>query len=406
MTRFDPSPGDEIRLGGATYRFEGHPAAPWTVYAAEGRKAIVYRLRSKGNKRIAFKVFKGSFRGPHLLEGPRTLRPLRDLEGLKVARRAVVDPSSKLAERHPETAFAVIMPWIDAPTWSDLLMRAARREGHLDPSASLRLSLRFLDVLRGLESRSAAHTDVAAGNVAVSPQSGDVELLDVEDVYLPNRQPPQRRPCGSAGYQHPSLKTGGDCWCPEGDRFAAAILAAELILLSDRDLALHACEDGLLQDNRDGLFEDAVKSLRRRAPGFGNVFLKAWESPDLGRCPQIAELVLALRPVAPAAAPTRGWIETVPSRHHPQATAETPVKRWRPILVSWRAGTRTSPTGRPGPPPSPKALASFRPYFLLSSAVLGFSCWAGTGEPTWLALILLGLTLDLLRTAVSRRRAP
>ncbi len=244
-----------------------------------------------------------------------------------------------------------------------------------------------------------AHTDLSPGNVVFELGSCDVQLLDLEDMYMP-AAPGAKVALGSQGYRHPSGDTSGEnFWRPEGDRYAAAVLAAEILVLSNRDLARLATDEGFFTDHRlcaqaSSRFDEAKALLSKVAPTFAAVFERAWLAETLNECPRVSELYEAAREDA-ANAPRAYQFEG-------SATAqETPIfgfARWHPPSLDTPPVWRPLPVPPPVPaparqpislsaPPSvsvpassyiPPAIPAVRP-FIERDALVGIAIGAGIG---------------------------
>ena len=118
------------------------------------------------------------------------------------------------------------------------------------------------------------------------------ELLDLEDLYMPNIAEPAAKTIGTPNYQHPA---GKDTWRSAGDRYATAVLASEVLLLSDVGKARCATDTGYYGGNRTvdearQRFDEAQQWFQREAPEFGEALEAAWKSDSLLKCPRIAAL--------------------------------------------------------------------------------------------------------------------
>jgi hypothetical protein len=248
---FRPNVHDELTLNGVTYRIAEHPAAPGIPYGQEGRAGIVYQLlpadRSAGFQPAALKVFRARFRTPALVSQAEKLAAFADLPGLTVCRRTVLTPqrNADLLRREPDLTYAVLMPWIEGPTWVEVMLE----KRPLTPQQALDLARAFADILSRMEQNGIAHCDLSGPNVllpmlagqtadrrpqtAYSPSS-TVELVDVEGLYAPGLPRPEALPSGSSGYAHRTAREG--LWGPTADRFAGAVLLAEMLGWGDESV--------------------------------------------------------------------------------------------------------------------------------------------------------------------------
>jgi hypothetical protein len=333
---FRPNVHDELTLNGVTYRIAEHPAAPGIPYGQEGRAGIVYQLlpsptgRGAGDEgAMALKVFRARFRTPALVSQAEKLAAFADLPGLTVCRRTVLTPTryADLLRREPDLTYAVLMPWIEGPTWTEVMLE----KRPLTPQQALDLARAFADILSRMEQNGIAHCDLSGPNVllpmlaqptadrrpqtAYSPSS-TVELVDVEGLYAPGLPRPEALPSGSAGYAHRTAREG--LWGPTADRFAGAVLLAEMLGWGDESVR-QACYGETYFDPAEmpGQGSTGEAPLRPNPPRYrtltaalarhygqpvADLFERAWTSETLADCPTFGEWLVALpeHPVAQA----------------------------------------------------------------------------------------------------------
>lgn len=390
-TPFKPDPDDTLILFGKPLAFRQHPTARIRMpNSAEGGRATVYELRDPAGRRLALKVFRLNYREPALAESGSRLTELGSLDGMNAAQRQVVLPGDEAVRRFPDLEYALLMPWIDGETWAEVLMhRAPLAEG-----TAIHLCARFLSVVRTLEAAGASHTDLACGNVVVQQEPIGMQLLDLEDMYLPGAPPPANPRPGSSGYQH---RLREPVFCPEGDRYAAAVLAAEILAMANPALTEMGSDTGMFgacagDPDGDAAYARVDLWLRQIAPAFASAFCRAWHAPRLAECPTVAELHEAIKPFAdatplPAVAPPSGQSIMVPQHEKvvwrrdsaaPPVPPDPPTQSAPSINhVNW-AGTA---------PSSPKPL---------SSAPSKKPRTSGGDIPMWLILALATIFIALL----------
>jgi hypothetical protein len=298
QTQFDPNPGDTIQLFGGEYEFLANPKVSRFAYAVEGRKASVFKMKRRTGAEYALKVFRLAYRSNDSSRAFDALTRFSKLKGLTIAQRTLILPGSDEANHSPDLEYAVHMPWIASRTWANFLGDAAKGKGN-PPETCGRLAKAFLEAMSGLEANGIAHTDISPGNVAFDAAKATVELLDLEDIYAPGLPAPARPTSGTDGYRHKSVDEGATTWCAEGDRYSSAILAAELICLSNPQLATLATDDGLFRGNvtqkdAQARFSQALPYLEQVAHEFAALVLRAWNSSNLMSCPTIQELFAAV----------------------------------------------------------------------------------------------------------------
>jgi hypothetical protein len=300
-THFKPKVHETCQLLGEMYVVQPHPASPTRVYAQMGGRGRVFQLKHQGNGQLwALKVFHPRYRVASLVSTAQQLSSVASYEGLRAANRRILQAFDPIVRTHPDLAYAMIMPWIKGKTWYDFLVNAASSGRPFSVAISLQLCKRFLEVLASLEQSGIAHTDLSPGNVVLELSSRDVQLLDLEDLYMPGSVN-SKVAMGSKGYRHPSGDVGKqNFWRAEGDRYAAAVLAAEILVLANNDLARRATDEGFFTDHRlskqgGNRFGEAKAWLFKVAPTFASIFERAWTANTIEACPRVAELYASVR---------------------------------------------------------------------------------------------------------------
>lgn len=305
MADFAPRLGTQVYIGPAAYGFMPHPLFPADmdeVFVVEGGEALIYQLQNLATGDLwALKVSKPSYRGEHIARSVAALAPYANLPGLYLGNRLCITRQAhpQLVAQYPDLEFAVLMPWIAGRTWAGFLADPDTSATYT-PYQARDLAAAAAQVLWDLEAHHLAHTDIAGGNVILAPDLKRVELLDIENLYMPNAPAPVRRSLGSPGYQHRSLDKRGQ-WRPEGDRFAGAMLLTEMLAWWDPTVRSRT------QPGSDSLFQPAelqeVGSPNWQAtrdalwavcqPALP-LFDAAWASNDLAACPELSAWALAL----------------------------------------------------------------------------------------------------------------
>jgi serine/threonine protein kinase len=341
---FRPNVHDELTLNGVTYRIAEHPAAPGIPYGQEGRAGIVYCLERSPlpsgegpGVRAALKVFKPRFRTPALVALSARLNEYAQLPGLRACERTVLTPENHpdLLRCEPDLTYAVLMPWIEGPTWFDIL----QEKRPLPLAQSLALASSLTRILTTLEQQVLAHCDLSAPNVLlpalVNPQAASaVELVDVEQMYGLGLPRPESLSSGTAGYA-PAHPTDA-LWSPNGDRFAGAILLADMLGWCDENVRQAAWGESYFDPAEIQQDGERYRVLHRALEAHwgkpvADLFERAWTSETLADCPTFGEWQLIL----PATAEIQSAFETTAlvSAHTATGTAlaEAPqVLPWAP----------------------------------------------------------------------------
>jgi hypothetical protein len=315
---FRPNAHDALTIGDATYVIAEHPAAPGMPYGQEGRAGIVYRLLSplpeKEEDGVALKVLRPRFRTPGLVSQAEKLEAYAALPGLQVCHRTVLTRvhNADLLQQHPDLIYAVLMPWIAGPTWLEVLLD--KRPFTLEQA--LHIARAFAEILESMELRGVAHCDLSGPNVllpaladhglqtADSSPSSAVVLVDVEGLYAPGLLRPEALPSGSSGYAHRTAHEG--LWGPTADRYAGAILLAEMLGWGDENVRSAAWSETYFDPDemparanagtpRPERYQILLAALGRHfGENVASLFERVWHSETLADCPTFGEWLVAL----------------------------------------------------------------------------------------------------------------
>lgn len=331
---FQPNPGERIRINGKAYTVGQHPAAPGLAYAQAGRQGIVYQLipvEGSPHEAKALKVFFPKFRIPAMVYQSEMMEIYSESPGLQVCKRDVLTPerNGDIIAEHPDLLYAVLMPWVHGVTWFDMI--ADQRQ--LKRTDSLSLAKALASIGSGMEQRGLAHCDLSAPNVMLPffsevdlpEKSSAVELVDVEQMYSPKMDRPDVLLTGSPGYAaHRTVQSG--LWSPYSDRFAGAIILAEMLGWCDPQVVGKAWGESYFDQpemqNPCERYFVLKKSLEHHwGSRIADLFGRAWESQDVSSCPTFGEWLVTLssineeqllqREIEVAAAAVKGESEDV-----------------------------------------------------------------------------------------------
>jgi hypothetical protein len=387
---FQPKVDDVLCIDGTSYRITEHPTFSGHPYAQEGRQGIVYQLAS-GDDRRALKVFKAMYRVPALVSLADRLARFAELPGLKVCRRTVLSATQhgELLQQHTDLTYAVLMPWVDGPTWMNVVLL----RHPLSPEQSLLLARSLARTLTHMEERNLAHCDLSGQNLLLpalarvtahtkllgllspdlqrtfrggplSGHSDDVALVDMEGLYGPGLDHPRDIISGSAGYAHKTVGQG--VWAPEADRFAGAVLLVEMLGWHDERVRELAWGDSYFDVQEPQQFCERFRLLREVLRPYGSklvgLFEQAWFSESLLQCPTFGEWAVSLPPEKAVELSPTSAAQAVPPPPLPRAS-KRPLPPWAWILAVvaiaaalWIEWPRRAAT--PVPAVSPSSLPS------------------------------------------------
>jgi serine/threonine protein kinase len=299
IAKFRPSIGMHLGVGGIDFEFVPHPLFPQdseTVFVLEGGEALIYQVRDVLTKSLyALKVMKPAYRSEHIIRVAEVIRRSAHIPGFYLSNRICLTRAEypDLINTYPDLEYAVVMPWLTGKTWSGLMLDQTMGANYTLQQACA-LAATVANLLQKLESSHLTHSDIAGGNIFLSPDLQLVQLLDLEGLYIPGVPPPPFCSQGSPGYQHRNLGPRGQ-WCPEGDRFAGAILLTEILTWWNPRVRAHVA------DHADTLFQPAELQAEGVAclPEVRNtlwsirsdllyLFDHAWSAATLLECPEIS----------------------------------------------------------------------------------------------------------------------
>lgn len=295
---FQPEAGLVLEVDDERYRVAGHPAMPKVAYGQEGKQAVVFKVEDEQGKSFALKVFKPRYRKPYLMSLAERMRPYSRLVGMEVCERKVIHPidHDRLLQKYPDLIYAVLMPWIEGPTWSEILL--ARRP--LEAEESVLLARCLLKILISLEEKGLSHGDISGMNVMIPYYAGGegISLVDVEQLYIPGMEVGPGVLVGqSPGYSFPHITKS--TWGPHADRFSGAVLLVEMLCYCEKDVVKAVWGESYFAPEEMGrdvaryrLIEEALE--KRYGEKVASLFRRTWFSKDLESCPTLAEWYIYL----------------------------------------------------------------------------------------------------------------
>ena len=263
---------------------------PSFAFGQEGRKALVFQVSGgASNAQYALKIFKQAFRVPDLVEVCDGLAQYSTWRGLEVCDRVCLHrpEHADAIDKYDDLEYAVLMPWITGSTWYDIVVS----ETPLTRVDALTFANATAQVLAALEESGLAHCDVAAPNIIINATTGMAHLIDVEDMFAPGFAPPGALPAGTDGYAHLTASTG--LWNRHADRFAGAVLIAEMAAWHDPEIRDKADEEhyfGAQEMQQDVPRYQLIKRvLTDLDPPLAELFEQAWFSEELSDAPALKE---------------------------------------------------------------------------------------------------------------------
>lgn len=296
--RLQPFRGMFLQMGETYFEFLPHPLFlddADAVFVLEGGTAFIYKIRNVDTgEHHALKVFKRDSRNEQVAYIAASLTQYADLPEIQAERRVCITKNvyPELIKTYPELAYAILMPWINTPTWAGILLSPQASAAYTREQA-LSLAQATAHALSNLEAHGLAHADIAGGNVVPISDKQQIQLLDPENMYMPGMPTPQKLSQGTPGYQHQHPGPQGQ-WCPEGDRFAGAILLTEMLTWWNPRVRARVDEDNEtlfrpeeLQALEAPCLQAVRDTLHAFSPSLLKLFDQTWLSRTLADCPPL-----------------------------------------------------------------------------------------------------------------------
>lgn len=286
---FSPKPNDPLMIRGSVYYFAPHPRFPRRALGMGASRGTVYQVVTRGNQSAyALKVFKELYRDQRYAHHPEIWEGLSKIPGLRVCDRIVLNlnDDAGLLHHHPDLAYTILMPWVADEIWQAMV----HCKTQITAEISCTLAQSLARVLAELERRGVAHCDMAGRNVAIIQQKWRVELIDVEDLYAPGLSQPSPVSAKSPGYAH--CTPHDEMWNPEADRFAGAVVLAEMLGWCDPDVRNQAYGETYFDPKemqqpckRFNVIRGALADHWGKE--IAQAFEEAWYSRTLDKCPSL-----------------------------------------------------------------------------------------------------------------------
>ncbi len=323
-------PGEQIDIAGTRYTFVARPGHPESLQLDQGSQGAIAKLKSDTGRFVALKSLKPKYQKADIVERCSFIREFSAIPGMEAAEIEVINPNlskyENIVQAYSFLRYAVIMPWLPYPTWSEL--RYYEQNGALpvpDYLTCRKRALSLAHLLDTLNSRCVAHCDICPGNVIINPH-GDSFLIDFENVFHPRFSPPSwGYITGQSGYRHKAVPQRPDKqWCLIGDRFGGALLISELLTWYDpqvRELSgkEYYVEQAHLHDSSTLQFKALCQALERVSKQVEDLFLHAWTSQTLEECPQMGRWIEVLTDapdILPVLLPTKHFVRRVVYDRH------------------------------------------------------------------------------------------
>lgn len=300
-------PMEELKIDGKVFVVQSDPDPdmayrPYVELGGSGQ--VVQLLVANANHYHALKVFNNP--GKSLLKNTKILKKnnIHQLPGLFAAERTVINPNEdmhkELIKKHPYLEYSVLMPWIGGYTWFEILGGKNDKSmiSNFNKETSFYFGSQLAHVLASLEAKGYAHCDICSNNIILDFKNYVVQLIDIEDMYVPGIEMSKDFIGGQDGYAHPNRPLGHQ-WVRESDRFGGGILISEILTWHDpkireaSDAESYYSPSELCDDSKK--YDLMMKVLRQEGSDeLANLFDRVWNSKKMDDCPALSEWELQI----------------------------------------------------------------------------------------------------------------
>jgi len=291
------SAGDILNIDGTEYVVAMHPERKDEPYAQMGRRGVVYNVSSSGADAMALKMFSPRYRVPPLVMHTGKLAKLCDLPAISAANRKVLTPQryTTLLRQQPDLSYAILMPWIEGPSWAQLV----QGQQALTSSESLSLASPLAQALSIMEQGGYAHCALAGSCLLLPGLTGRsksaIEFVGLEQFYGPSFPKLLEFLSPTPGYNARSNPDSD--LLSNADRFAGGILIAEMLTW---------CDDTVRSSRWGSSYfdpEEMQKPCQRLdillgalrqywGDSLAELFRRLWNSENSADCPSFGEWVI------------------------------------------------------------------------------------------------------------------
>jgi len=307
------SSGSTVRIAGLDLRPRAHPIMPGSVLSIVKGQATVFFLEQAHRKHIwLLKIFSPSRRPtddylsavndslPGSIEF-YTCTQRRLLQGNHVDLR-----QSEFS--HPQLVRflegAILMPKVPGTTWASIADDLCEGTSTLPLDQRLHMCINLAQCISVLESTNCSHRDLSSTNVFFD-DNGKAYLIDWDCLYHPSLPFQSNTTVGTGGYIAPFLRASTNrsdpihSWCERSDRFALAIIIAE-VLLANPDMPFSQEDGTMLSQKQIDLREsrtvvEKANKLIEISPQCHTYFMQAVHSNCFDQCPSPLEWIAALK---------------------------------------------------------------------------------------------------------------
>ncbi|MFD0588494.1 hypothetical protein ACFQZE_10810 [Paenibacillus sp. GCM10027627] len=348
----------KLVINGDTYLIGEHPFAPGVPYGQEGRQGTVYLLQTEDRRqKKAIKVFRSQLINPSTVHLSSKISKYSAMEGLAACERSTITPHNnpELLAKEPDLLYAVVMPWIDGPTWMDMVMNKQPLTRRQSYTAAYALA----EIMATMEQRGLAHCDLSGPNLIMPmfsegrnqvKSSNFVQLIDLEQMFSNQFEKPEYVPTGSPGYA--PRYANNQMWNAQSDRFAGAILIMEMLGSCMGAFAQQAWGESYfdpkeLQTHCER-YDRLISTIRPIwGAGVTGLIQRAWESDELSQCPTFGEWLLELTKIDQSILREDATV-SMPKREEPQPASAAAANRQQPAAMS-SARRETAAAAAPKP---------------------------------------------------------
>jgi len=284
--------GESVTVNGTVFRPVRHPVLDIPLAIAR-KQATTYVLHDPAGRRWFVKKFYPG-RAPdaryltQIRESVPSMPPFRAASARTVVGANQIVAPVTLSGIAAWLDGTVLMPRVPGNPWTDLLENLnGGGTTRLDRRRRFLVAVRLALATAAAEEVSVSHRDFSGGNIHVEVMAARIHLIDWDSAFVPNAPFQPNTVLGTEGYMAPWLSNAKDSWSTTADRFALAVMIAEVLTI---DQGWQLSGDGALfgQDEigTDGRgFQRTWRALRAIDGNLAGRFEQAWKADAFAECP-------------------------------------------------------------------------------------------------------------------------
>lgn len=272
---------------------------PGSPVAIKSDRAEVYFLRSScGQLWVIKKFLSNDFVESQNRTSIKTFIPRRP--GFEAGyMRRLLGQMSIASSAHRNSPLAtwiessILMPAVPGIPWAAISRDILDGRQYLPKESRIKLVRSLSEKIRWLEAQDISHRDFSGSNVCIDLETTDLHVVGWDAMFHPDLLEPEALSRGTRGYIAPFLNVRGISdgrytWVAHADRFALALLNAEVLSISERLPSTGGsglCDQDEIYNRSGPCLDKMIAALKAAFPRAAALLDQALKAEDFDRCP-------------------------------------------------------------------------------------------------------------------------